>query len=135
MQNITLQNYRETKGSTKGNYQVTVKMWIYREHLSSTKGEVIIEKDGEISGRKENINKPNSWDEVLFHHDNIMTLAFYKNSSEFLTLFNFEDPTNSIQVEIPRGKWVWIQAEHTENYFGMEVRDQNKVVLRSGFDL
>ena len=68
-------------------------MWIYREHLSSTKGEITILDDGQVSGRTENPNEPNSWDEVLFEHDGIMTLAFWKNSSDLLSVYNFNDVT------------------------------------------
>lgn len=88
----------------------TLKMWIYREHLSSTKGEITILEDGSVSGRPENPNEPNSWDEVLFEHDGIMTLAFWKNSSEYLSFYNFDDVTGErlIQVPVPRGQWIWI---------------------------
>ena len=63
-----------------------------------------------------------------------MTLAFWKNSSNFLTIYNFDDFDKIIQVEIPRGKWVWIQVEHNENYFGVHVEDQSGKIIKKGTD-
>jgi hypothetical protein len=102
LQNLTLTNYFE-RNDDHGSYQTTLKMWIYREHLSSTKGEVKVLSNGTISGRSENPNEPGSWDEVLFEHDGIMKLAFWKNASDYLTMYNFNDTQNRIHVKIPRG--------------------------------
>ena len=71
-------------------------MWIYREKLTSTQGEVAILPNGTISGRKETINNVFNGDEILFKHDNVMSLAFNKNSSEYLTIWHFDDPTTKI---------------------------------------
>jgi len=68
-------------------------------------------------------------DEVLFHHDEIMTMAFKKESSDYLTIHHFDDPSVSIQVKFPRGQWVWLQAEHSENYFSAFIEDMNKRVI------
>jgi hypothetical protein len=57
-------------------------------------GQVYINSDGSIQGRE---------DEILFDHVGIMTLAFWKNSSNYLTVFNMNDPEKNIQVEVPRG--------------------------------
>jgi hypothetical protein len=44
-------------------------MWIYREHLSSTNGQVFINANGTLEGRNDNLNEEGSWDEILFSHD------------------------------------------------------------------
>ena len=62
-------------------------MWVYREHLSSTGSEVYLQPDGSIEGRD---------DEILFRHQDIMTLAFWKNSSNYLSVYHFNDPENVI---------------------------------------
>ena len=62
-------------------------MWVYREHLSSTMGNVYLMPDGSLFGRE---------DEILFRHQDIMTLAFWKNSSNYLSVFHFDDVENVI---------------------------------------
>jgi len=107
---ISLQNYLDTNDE-QGSYQTTVSMWIYREHLSSTKGEVYMQSDGSIGGRPENWLMPNGGgDEVLFDHEGIVTLTFFEDSSDYLTVYNFDDSSRarSIDVEVPRGQWIWI---------------------------
>ena len=78
---LTLNNYFDFS-SQSGSYQTTLKMWVYREHLSSTDGNVYLKPDGSIFGRE---------DEILFKHQDIMTLAFWKNSSNFLSVYHFND--------------------------------------------
>ena len=71
---LSPQNYKDTSDKS-GSYQLTLKMWIYRQHLSSTLGEVSM-KEGAVQGRPQNLNNASSYDEVLFQHDSIMTLEF-----------------------------------------------------------
>jgi len=58
-----------------------------------------------------------------------MTLAFFKKSNDFLTIYHFDDPTIKIEVKFPRGQWVWLQAEHNENYFSCFIEDKHKRVI------
>ena len=48
--------------------------------------------NGTIEGRKEPPNSVFKGDEILFKHDEIMTLAFFKNSSNYLTIYQLDDP-------------------------------------------
>ena len=47
---LTLQNAEATNGEN-GSALTTLRTWIYREHLSSTKGAVCMQGDGSIKGR------------------------------------------------------------------------------------
>ena len=98
-------------------------MWIYREHLSSTQGEVYLDQTGAIHGRYQNPSDPNASDEVLFQHDGLLTLKFNRTHNDYLRVYTLNDQTDEqvIQVKVPRGEWIWIQAEHSENYFGVQV--------------
>ena len=62
-------------------------------------------------------------------HDGIMNFVFFKNSSDFLTIFHFDDPSVQIKVKFPRGQWVWLNAEHSENYFSAFIEDMDKRVI------
>jgi hypothetical protein len=104
-------------------------MWIYREHLSSTQGEVKVLQNGTLSGRKEQDHHVFLGDEVLFKHDGIMTLVFHKNSSDYLSIYNLDDPSIKIQVRVPRGQWVWLNTEHSESYFSAFIEDMDRRVI------
>ena len=83
-----LVNYFAIQGR-RGSYQTTLKMWIYREHLSSTMGKVYFKPDGEMVGRE---------DEILFNHQDLMKIVFFKDSSNFLSVYCGDDKERLIQV-------------------------------------
>ena len=102
---LSLQNYQDTNDD-KGTYSTTLTTWIYREDLSSTKGQASIQSDGSIKGRPDNLFMADQGaDEVLFDHEGIMTLVFQEKSSDYLTVYNFNDAATerSIRIKIPRG--------------------------------
>eukprot|EP00356_Strombidium_inclinatum_P015914 CAMPEP_0170506414 /NCGR_PEP_ID=MMETSP0208-20121228/54830_1 /TAXON_ID=197538 /ORGANISM="Strombidium inclinatum, Strain S3" /LENGTH=75 /DNA_ID=CAMNT_0010787931 /DNA_START=416 /DNA_END=640 /DNA_ORIENTATION=- len=75
-------------------------MWIFREHLAFTKGEVKMESDGSISGRPDVVKS-----EILFEHEGIMKLEFPRDQNDYLKMTTLGDEDNSILVEVPRGEW------------------------------
>lgn len=134
LENITLTNYRDSDDKS-GSYQTTLKMWLYREKLTSTQGEVVMLEDGSVKGRKDEHTNIHGADEVLFKHDDIMTLAFFGNSSEYLTIYQLNDPSTSIQVKVPRGQWVWLTTEHSEDYFSAFIEDMDRRVISKSTNL
>lgn len=92
-------------------------------------------EDGSVRGRKDENSGVFGADEVIFKHDDIMTLAFFGNSSEFLTIYQLNDPSTRIQVKVPRGQWVWLTTEHSENYFSAFIEDMDRRVISKSTNL
>ena len=130
LENITLTNYVDSK-DPNGSYQLTVKMWLYREDLASQMGEVTMTPSGAIEGRPPNIFNSSDYDEVLFDHEGIMTMKFAQDSNDYLSIYHFNDdsPSKTLKVKIPRGQWIWLQAEHSENYFSAYIQDMNQRII------
>jgi hypothetical protein len=78
-------------------------MWIFREPIAFSKGETILYKNGTIYRKSVNSNDPSTWDEVLFDHQGILTMTFFKNSNNFLTIYSFGFTVRNLTVSIPRG--------------------------------
>jgi len=131
---ITLnsQSYKDSSDSS-GSYRTKMKMWIYRSSLDSTRGEARLLPNGTLYRKDQNQNDPNYFNEIVFEHKGIVKMQFEKESSDFLSITNFEDNSDNrkIKVEIPRGQWIWINCAHTQDYFAVYVKDYFGKVLHA----
>lgn len=115
----------------QGDYRSSVKMWFYREPLVNTKGEAKMNVDGSLS-RDDFANSASAnHDEILFDHEGVMRLSFKQASTEFLTMTDLEDTTKEVSIKVPRGQWIYLHAEHTENDFAFYIRKYSGEVLRA----
>ena len=58
-----------------------------------------------------------------------MTLKFRQESNDYLTIYHFNDPTKELKIKVPRGQWVWLVAEHSEDYFSAYIQDMNRRIM------
>ena len=73
-------------------------------------------------------------DEILFDHAGVMRLMFRPSSYEFLTVYHNGQSNNEISMQMPRGRWMWVVAWHTQTKSGLQIQDQKGIVYSSGFD-
>lgn len=106
-------------------------MWFYREPLVNTKGEAKVNADGSLSRNDFANSESADHDEILFDHEGVLRLTFKRASTKFLTVTDLGDTTKEIQIEVPRGQWIYLHAEHTENDFTLYVRTYSGRVLRA----
>ena len=87
--------------------------------------------DGSISRNDFENLQTSDHDEVLFDHDGVMKVVFKAASSNFLSMIHLNDESKEVKIEVPRGQWVYLHAEHTENDFAFYIRLYSGQVLRA----